>query len=155
MTQQPTTTMTSSNDSKKAHQSNDDFKVIHKSKTDQTGSKNPPSSKPHHEKEVTSALRPQPPPLPPASTTTTTSDGGGAMAEVSGRDRLKRHRVEVAGRVWIPDIWGQEELLKDWVDCTTFDASLGNRNITLARAALVEEGRIRASSSGLRIENRC
>ncbi|KAL7247827.1 hypothetical protein ACSBR2_002689 [Camellia fascicularis] len=144
MTQQPTTTMTSSNDSKKTHQSNDDFKVIHESKPDQTGSKNPPSSKPHHEKEVTSALR-----------GTTTSDGGGAMAEVSGRERLKRHRVEVAGRVWIPDIWGQEELLKDWIDCTTFDASLGNRNITLARAALVEEGRLRASSSGLRIANRC
>ncbi|KAJ1379816.1 protein BIC1-like [Sesbania bispinosa] len=43
-------------------------------------------------------------------------------AEDSGRERLKRHRIEVAGRVWIPEIWGQEELLKDWIDSRTFDA---------------------------------
>ncbi|KAA8516714.1 hypothetical protein F0562_016780 [Nyssa sinensis] len=76
-----------------------------------------------------------------------------SMVEDTGRERLKRHRVEVAGRVWIPDLWGQEELLKDWIDCTAFDASLGNNNIMSARAALVEEGR-RANASGLRIENR-
>ena len=76
------------------------------------------------------------------------------MVEDIGRERLKRHRVEVAGRVWIPEIWGQEELLKDWIDCTAFDASLGNSSIVSARAALIEEGR-RANSSGLRIENRC
>lgn len=78
-----------------------------------------------------------------------------AGGEVNGRERLKRHRVEVAGRVWIPDMWGQEELLKDWIDCTVFDASLRRSNIMSARAALVEEGRMRANSSGLRIENRC
>ncbi|KAG6693702.1 hypothetical protein I3843_09G013300 [Carya illinoinensis] len=77
-----------------------------------------------------------------------------AMPEDSGRERLKRHRVEVAGRVWIPDIWGQEELLNDWVDCSAFDASLVPKGIMSARAALVEEGR-RANSSGLRIVNRC
>ncbi|KAM7464247.1 hypothetical protein LguiA_032368 [Lonicera macranthoides] len=59
--------------------------------------------------------------------------------EESGRERLKRLRVEVAGRVWIPDIWGQEELLKDWIDCNAFDASLVNNNIISARAALVQE----------------
>nr|XP_027070586.1 protein BIC1-like [Coffea arabica] len=76
-------------------------------------------------------------------------------AEVStGRERLKRHRIEVAGRVWIPDIWGQEELLKDWIDCSAFDASVMNSSIMSARAALVEEGR-RANSSRIRIENRC
>ncbi|KAI9127939.1 hypothetical protein K1719_000932 [Acacia pycnantha] len=32
--------------------------------------------------------------------------------------------MEVAGRVWIPEIWGQEELLKDWTDCSAFDAPL-------------------------------
>ncbi|KAL6998057.1 hypothetical protein U1Q18_008183 [Sarracenia purpurea var. burkii] len=80
-----------------------------------------------------------------------------AVEVISGRERLKRHRVEVAGRVWIPDIWGQEELLKDWIDCTAFDASLVNSNIVSARAALAGEGRVRSnSSSGLRrIENRC
>ncbi|KAL4587605.1 hypothetical protein LXL04_000477 [Taraxacum kok-saghyz] len=68
----------------------------------------------------------------------------------SGRERLKRHRVEMAGRVWIPDIWGHEDVLKDWIDCTVFDSSLGNNTIMSARAALVQEGR-----STLRIENSC
>lgn len=77
-----------------------------------------------------------------------------AVAEESGRERLKKHRVEVAGRVWIPDIWGQEEFLKDWVDCTTFDDTLFPTGIMSARSALVEEGR-RGTSSRLRIENRC
>ncbi|CAK9188141.1 unnamed protein product [Ilex paraguariensis] len=74
------------------------------------------------------------------------------LVEESGRERLKRHRVEVAGRVWIPEMWGQEELLKDWIDCTVFDASLGNNNLVSARAALVAEGR---NSGRLRIVNRC
>lgn len=74
--------------------------------------------------------------------------------EDSGRERLKRHRVEMAGRVWIPDMWGQEGLLKDWIDCSAFDASLMNSNIMLARTALAQEGR-RASSSRIRIENSC
>ncbi|KAI8563051.1 hypothetical protein RHMOL_Rhmol03G0083300 [Rhododendron molle] len=79
-----------------------------------------------------------------------------STASETARERLKRHRVEVAGRVWIPELWGQEELLKDWIDCTVFDASLRRSNIMSARAALVEEGRrVRANSSGLRIENRC
>ncbi|XP_012066494.1 protein BIC1 [Jatropha curcas] len=72
----------------------------------------------------------------------------------SGCERLRRHRIEVAGRVWIPDIWGQEELLKDWIDCSAFDAPLMPNSIMSARAALVEEGR-RATSGRLRIENRC
>ncbi|XP_052175391.1 protein BIC1-like [Diospyros lotus] len=76
-------------------------------------------------------------------------------AEENVRERLKRHRVEVAGRVWIPDMWGQEELLKDWIDCTAFDAPLVNSNIMLARAALIKGGRLRTSSSGIRIENSC
>ncbi|OMO68373.1 hypothetical protein COLO4_29740 [Corchorus olitorius] len=75
------------------------------------------------------------------------------IVEDNGRERLKRHRIEVAGRVWIPEIWGQEELLKDWIDCSAFDASLVPNGIMSARAALVEEGR-RANSGGFRIENR-
>lgn len=69
-----------------------------------------------------------------------------------GRERLKRHRVEVAGRVWIPDMWGQEDFLKDWIDCAAFDASLVNSSIMLARDSLVEEAR-RANSTRLRIQN--
>lgn len=76
--------------------------------------------------------------------------------EESGRERLKRLRVEVAGRVWIPDIWGQEEFLKDWIDCNAFDASLVNNNIISARAALVQEVRATTNSGVvLRIENSC
>ncbi|KAI4300470.1 hypothetical protein L6164_033846 [Bauhinia variegata] len=76
------------------------------------------------------------------------------LAEDCGRERLKRHRVEVAGRVWIPDTWGQEELLKDWIDCSAFDAPLASSRIMSARSALVEEGR-RTTAGGLRIDNRC
>ncbi|XP_024973532.1 protein BIC1-like [Cynara cardunculus var. scolymus] len=83
-----------------------------------------------------------PPPPPPSP--------GKMVVEESGRERLKRHRADMAGRVWIPDIWGHEDLLKDWIDCTVFDSSLGNNTIMSARAALVQEGR-----STLRIENRC
>ncbi|XP_022983147.1 protein BIC1-like [Cucurbita maxima] len=74
--------------------------------------------------------------------------------EEGGRERLKRHRREVAGRVWIPEIWGQEELLKDWIDCFAFDACLFPTGIGSARAALIEEGR-RANNGGFRPENRC
>lgn len=77
-----------------------------------------------------------------------------SMEEDNERERLKRHRIEVAGRVWIPDIWGQEDLLKDWIDCSAFDACLVPKGIMSAREALVEEGR-RATSGRLRIENRC
>ncbi|KAI4378550.1 hypothetical protein MLD38_016014 [Melastoma candidum] len=72
----------------------------------------------------------------------------------NGRERLKRHRSEVAGRIWIPEIWGQEELLKDWVDCTVFDSSLVPSKIMLAKAALVKEAR-RAPSPVIHVENRC
>lgn len=61
-----------------------------------------------------------------------------AAVEDCGRKRLKEHRIEMAGRVWIPDIWGQEDLLKDWIDCNPFDASLVNNNILSARQALIQ-----------------
>ncbi|OIV90397.1 hypothetical protein TanjilG_10697 [Lupinus angustifolius] len=79
-----------------------------------------------------------------------------AMEEDSGRERLKKHRVEVAGKVWVPDIWGQEEQLKDWVDGTTaFDAPLVPSSILTAKTALVEEGPRTSTSGGLIVENRC
>ncbi|XP_019427354.1 PREDICTED: uncharacterized protein LOC109335650 isoform X2 [Lupinus angustifolius] len=81
---------------------------------------------------------------------------GLAMEEDSGRERLKKHRVEVAGKVWVPDIWGQEEQLKDWVDGTTaFDAPLVPSSILTAKTALVEEGPRTSTSGGLIVENRC
>jgi len=78
----------------------------------------------------------------------------GELEEESGgpRERLKRHRTEVAGHVWIPDLWGQEDLLMDWIDCSAFDTCLVPEGIISARASLIEEGR-RASSAGIRVEN--
>ncbi|CAN6231886.1 unnamed protein product [Urochloa humidicola] len=76
------------------------------------------------------------------------SDGSGVAepvvarrpAEESARERLKRHRTEMAGRVRIPDMWGQERLLKDWVDCTVFDRPLvATAGLLTARDALVRE----------------
>ncbi|KAH6762196.1 hypothetical protein C2S52_019629 [Perilla frutescens var. hirtella] len=76
----------------------------------------------------------------------------GREEEAEGREKLKRHRVEVAGRVWIPDIWGQEEFLKDWIDCVSFDAALVSSRILMARDSLMEEPR-RDNSTTLRILN--
>ncbi|XP_044483690.1 protein BIC2-like [Mangifera indica] len=81
-----------------------------------------------------------------------------------GRERLKRHREEVAGRLLIPDRWGQEEMLKDWIDCSAFEALLVPNKIASARKALVaDHGRaasgVSTSSSPhqqrLSIESRC
>ncbi|KAL6899152.1 hypothetical protein ACP4OV_005810 [Aristida adscensionis] len=63
-----------------------------------------------------------------------------AAREESARERLKRHRTEMAGRVRIPEMWGQERLLKDWVDCAVFDRPLAaTAGLLSARDALVAE----------------
>uniref|UniRef100_A0A0D9W4N0 Uncharacterized protein n=1 Tax=Leersia perrieri TaxID=77586 RepID=A0A0D9W4N0_9ORYZ len=64
---------------------------------------------------------------------------GAQVEEESARERLKRHRLEMAGRVWVPDMWGQEKLLKDWVDCAAFDRPLVPPDLLTARRALVAE----------------
>ncbi|XP_048425435.1 uncharacterized protein LOC125470444 [Pyrus x bretschneideri] len=72
-----------------------------------------------------------------------------------GHERLKSHQEEVAGHVVIPDSWGQEELLKDWIDYSPFDALLVPEGLTSAREALAMEGRRANTSHGvLRIESR-
>ncbi|PON41393.1 hypothetical protein PanWU01x14_289870 [Parasponia andersonii] len=82
----------------------------------------------------------------------------------SGHERLKRHREEVAGHVLVPDKWGKEELMKDWIDYASFDKLLVPNGIRTAREALVVEaaGRRRpqapttsSTSPPLRIESRC
>ncbi|KAI4373589.1 hypothetical protein MLD38_011700 [Melastoma candidum] len=79
-----------------------------------------------------------------------TAEGGASVAmpprrpgdaNASGRERLKWHREEVAGRVAIPDKWGHEGFLADWIDCKAFDALLSPKGIDSAREALVAEGR--------------
>ena len=81
-----------------------------------------------------------------ALTTTTTT----------GHERLKRHREEVSGKVMIPDTWGQENLLTDWIDYSSFDKLLAPKGITSAREALVAEGRrARTSHQRLGVESSC
>ncbi|GJN21211.1 hypothetical protein PR202_gb08672 [Eleusine coracana subsp. coracana] len=78
--------------------------------------------------------------------------------EESARERLKRHRTEMAGRVRIPDMWGQERLLKDWVDCAVFDRPLAaTAGLLNARDALVAECAAARRSTGrpLRVQNGC
>ncbi|CAL0321816.1 unnamed protein product [Lupinus luteus] len=78
-----------------------------------------------------------------APNTIVNSDKG----EESGRERLKRHREEVMGKVKIPKKWGKEKLLKDWVEYTTFDALFPpHTSIITARDALIADGR-RASEA--------
>ncbi|KAA0025256.1 protein BIC1 isoform X1 [Cucumis melo var. makuwa] len=59
----------------------------------------------------------------------------------SSRERLKRHRMAVAGHVWIPDKWGKEEFLKDWIDGSAFEASLFPSGIVSARCALARDAK--------------
>lgn len=75
--------------------------------------------------------------------------------EETGPERLNRLRSEMAGKVWIPEIWGQEGLLKEWSDCSAFDRSMVPDGLLSARRALMAEYRKTADSTDLRIENRC
>jgi hypothetical protein len=92
--------------------------------------------------------------LAPVEHNIDSSEPEAALQKESGRERLKRHREEVAGRVLIPDTWGQEELLKDWIDYSSFDALLAPKGIMSARESLISEGG-QGSSRRLRIEGRC
>ncbi|OIW04032.1 hypothetical protein TanjilG_24143 [Lupinus angustifolius] len=83
------------------------------------------------------------------------TSGETRRVEESGRERLKRHREEVMGKVKIPKKWGKEKLLKDWVDYTTFDAVFPpHTSIITARDALIADGR-KPSSQRLRIHSTC
>ncbi|XP_008809941.2 protein BIC1-like [Phoenix dactylifera] len=73
-----------------------------------------------------------------------------AGLEDSGRERLRRHRFEMARSICMPDTWEQEGLLKDWTDSSAFSTSFVSKGIASAREALVEEFR-RANSGGLKV----
>ncbi|XP_022754210.1 uncharacterized protein LOC111302682 [Durio zibethinus] len=77
-----------------------------------------------------------------------------ALQVDSERERLKRHREEIAGRVLIPDKWDKEELLKDWIDYSSFDSLLAPNGLASARKALMAEGR-RTNFQRLRLESMC
>ncbi|KAI3450711.1 hypothetical protein Pfo_007376 [Paulownia fortunei] len=70
-----------------------------------------------------------------------------------GNEKMKRHwkEVSVGGRIVIPEAWGQEDLLKDWIDYSTFDALLAPKEVGLAREALVAEARRGRGMSKLRV----
>ncbi|KAG2328024.1 hypothetical protein Bca4012_037062 [Brassica carinata] len=79
---------------------------------------------------------------------------------LSGRERLKRHREEVAGKVPIPESWGKEGLLVGWMDFSTFDASFTSSQIVSARAALMADAGDDPCTTGskaqrLRVESSC
>ncbi|CAH2065428.1 unnamed protein product [Thlaspi arvense] len=79
---------------------------------------------------------------------------------LSGHDRLKRHREEVAGKVPIPESWGKEGLLMGWMDFSAFDASFTYSQIVSARAALMADAGDDVGARGsrtqrLRIESSC
>ncbi|KAL3518542.1 hypothetical protein ACH5RR_021131 [Cinchona calisaya] len=62
-----------------------------------------------------------------------------ASTQESGREKLLRHWTEVAGSVCIPEKWDQETSLKDWMDCSLFDAFLAPNGAVSAREALIAE----------------
>ncbi|KAK4779537.1 hypothetical protein SAY87_015643 [Trapa incisa] len=77
------------------------------------------------------------------------------LQDCCSREKLKRHRDGVAGRVMIPDSWGQERFMTDWIEYSTFDVLLGQKKISSAREALMADGR-RAAPERPRIEiSRC
>lgn len=64
------------------------------------------------------------------------------VEEITGRERLKRLREEVTmEKVNIPENWGQEPKLKDWMDYTMFDAFFPHTLIVTARDALIANAR--------------
>ncbi|CAJ1956148.1 unnamed protein product [Sphenostylis stenocarpa] len=76
----------------------------------------------------------------------------GHSVEKTGREKLKRLREEVTmEKVNIPEDWGQEQKLKDWMDYTMFDAFFAPHNLIVsARDALVANA-CKAKSRRLRI----
>ncbi|KAK2370056.1 protein BIC1 [Trifolium repens] len=74
------------------------------------------------------------------------------VEEITGRERLKRHREEMKGKVKVPENWEKEKKLKEWVDYTKFDALIfaPHALIVTARDALIADVR-KSRSQRLRI----
>ncbi|KAK7335633.1 hypothetical protein VNO80_27575 [Phaseolus coccineus] len=69
---------------------------------------------------------------------------GEVGVEETGREKLKRLREEVMmEKINIPEDWGQERKLKDWIDCTMFDAFLAPHSLIVsARDALCMQSKV-------------
>lgn len=84
----------------------------------------------------------------PTTTTTTSDHGHDHQAMINISSKISPHDEEINGwkevsRVAIPERWGQEDLLKDWMDYSTFDSLLAPQEAASARQALVAEIRAR------------
>ncbi|KAM3202081.1 protein BIC1 [Capsicum annuum] len=64
-----------------------------------------------------------------------------------GREKLKSHWREVGGRVYVPEKWGHEGSLREWMDCSSFSTILAPKGIELARKALMCQGKRARSGS--------
>ncbi|ESW22063.1 hypothetical protein PHAVU_005G123800 [Phaseolus vulgaris] len=69
---------------------------------------------------------------------------GRVGVEETGREKLKRLREEVMmEKISIPEDWGQEQKLKDWIDYTVFDAFLAPHSLIVsARDALCMQSKV-------------
>ncbi|XP_055834504.1 protein BIC2-like [Solanum dulcamara] len=70
---------------------------------------------------------------------------------LSGREKLKRHWREVGGRVCVPEKWGNEGSLREWMDCSSFDKMLAPKELKSAREALMSQGKRARSGSTSRM----
>ncbi|KAI5067692.1 hypothetical protein GOP47_0018220 [Adiantum capillus-veneris] len=68
------------------------------------------------------------------------SFGGGGIGGGCPRDRLQRHRLQVAGSARIPDAWCGEARLREWVSSCEVEDALQPPGLFSARAALISAG---------------
>ncbi|MCO5585678.1 hypothetical protein L7F22_054752 [Adiantum nelumboides] len=63
----------------------------------------------------------------------------GTQAFICGRQRLQLHCLQVSGKVTIPDKWGCEQQLQEWVSYGIVEDALRPAGLMSARTALVSE----------------
>ena len=61
----------------------------------------------------------------------------GNSFSMCGRQRLQRHWMETGGNVCIPEIWGREQHLEEWVSYGIVEDALRPAGLMAARAALI------------------
>ncbi|KAH7663437.1 hypothetical protein IHE45_14G055400 [Dioscorea alata] len=98
-----------------------------------------------------------PPPCPPSHGVDDAKKrvGDGVEEEVEGREKLKRHRrmTMEKGQLGIPEVWGHEELLQCWFDCSAFQSCYSPAGLVGAREALARQRtRPSCTSADLKVE---
>lgn len=74
------------------------------------------------------------------------------MEKEGRRERLRRLRLEIGGKVCIPDTWDHESSLQDWFNCTAFTVAYVPPGLASARESLAKDAR--QSRTLLRVESR-